>query len=181
MAQAAGGWTLADLDRLPDDGNKYELVDGELFVTPAPSPAHEELVYALRALLDPYVGAQRIGRVYASNAAIRTSGSALLPDLMVRQPLRKPPGTWEEMPLPFLVVEILSPTTRRRDHEYKRAFYLCVGVAQYWIVDGEQRTIRVITPNADDVVVDRELTWRPANASAALVIDVERYFRDALG
>ena len=63
MAQATGAWTLADLDRLPDDGNRYELVDGDLFVTPAPSPAHEELVYALRAILDPFTRAQRIGRV----------------------------------------------------------------------------------------------------------------------
>ena len=181
MAQTAGAWTLADLDRLPDDGHRYELVDGDLFVTPAPSPAHEELVYQLRAILDPYAREQKVGRVYASNAAIRTGGSALLPDLLVRQPLRRPPGTWDEMPLPCLVVEILSPTTRRRDHEYKRAFYLRIGVAQYWIVDDEERTICVITPNADDVVVDRELTWRPANASAALVIDVERYFREALG
>ena len=86
MVQTAGAWTLADLDRLPDDGHRYELVDRDLFVTPAPSPAHEELVYQLRAILDPYAREQKVGRVYASNAAIRTGGSALLPDLLVRQP-----------------------------------------------------------------------------------------------
>ena len=181
MVQTAGAWTLADLDRLPDDGNKYELVDGELFVTPAPAPRHEELIYALRTILEPYVREQQLGRVYGDNAAIRTTESELLPDLMVRLALSTPPDTWAEMPIPVLVIEVLSPTTRRRDHEYKRAFYLRNGVAEYWIVDGEERTIRVITPNADDVVADREFTWRPANASAALVIDVERYFRDALG
>ena len=181
MAQTAGAWTLADLDRLPDDGHRYELVDGDLFVTPAPTTAHEALAYEMRRILEPYVLAELLGRVHTPNAAIRAEGSELLPDLMVR---RAPPtllGAWEEMPIPFLVVEILSPITRRRDHEYKRAFYLRNGVAEYWIVDGEERTICVVTPNADDVVVHRVLTWRPANASAALVIDVERYFREALG
>jgi Uma2 family endonuclease len=78
-------------------------------------------------------------------------------------------------------VEIASRTTRLRDHAQKRQFYLRSGVAQYWIVDGERRTIRVVAPNADDVVVEHEMVWQPAGASAALTIDVAAYFREALG
>jgi len=66
MAQASSAWTLADLDRLPDDSNKYELVDGDLFARPASSPVHEVLATALRELLDPYVRLERSGRVYVA-------------------------------------------------------------------------------------------------------------------
>ncbi|MBL0170522.1 MAG: Uma2 family endonuclease [Gemmatimonadaceae bacterium] len=181
MTQTDVVWTLAELDRLPDDGNKYELVDGALFVTPAPSPAHESLGSELHTILDPYVRAQRIGKVFRPRAVVRVDGSEVEPDIMVRPNTPSIPSTWELAPIPLLVVEIASRTTRLRDHAQKREFYLRCGVAQYWIVDGERRTIRVVAPNADDVVVENEMVWQPAGASAALTIDVAAYFREALG
>ncbi len=128
MAQTTCVWTLADRDRLPDDGNRYELVTGELFVTPAPSPGHEMLSTALRYLLDPYVLAHTHGRVYTPHSVVRTRGSQVEPDLIVRPPLATLPEQWEAMPTPLLVVEVLSRTTRRRDQEQKRNFYLAIGV-----------------------------------------------------
>jgi Uma2 family endonuclease len=181
MAQTTAVWTLADLDRLPDDGNRYEVVDGELFVTPAPSPAHEALAYELRDILEPYVRAQRIGRVHTPRTVIRTRGSEVEPDLMVRPITKLPPAKWEEAPIPLLVVEILSRTTWRRDHEQKRAFYLRNSVEQYWVVDGKRRTILVVTHNADDALVTQDLVWHPTGASEALTVDVPAYFRAALG
>lgn len=180
MAQSVGAWTLAELDRLPDDGNKYELVDGDLFVTPAPRPTHQRLEAILIKLLVRYLEATGIGDLYASNTAIRMENSELLPDLSVRRPLNTVPRTNAEMPLPILVVEVLSPTTRRRDHESKRDFYLRNGIPEYWIVDGEDRTIRVIKPNTVDVVATHELTWAPESTTAPLTIDVAKYFLDAL-
>jgi len=181
MAQATGAWTLADLDRLPGDGNRYELIDGELFVTPAPAPAHEVLATALRELLDPYVRKERLGSVYMAKSVIQTEGSQAEPDLMVRKTPRILPEKWPEMPIPIHVVEVLSAITRRRDHVEKRAFYLRNGVAEYWMVNRWDRTIHVVTPNAEDVEADRLLTWHPRGASTALVIDVAEYFRSALG
>lgn len=181
MAQTVGAWTLYQLDRLPDDGNRYELLDGELFVTPAPVPAHEMLAEKLRDILDPYVKTNQLGRCFSSNAAVRTNESELLPDLSVRQSPKIPPATWAEMPLPKLVVEVLSPTTHRRDHEHKREFYLRIGIPEYWIVDGKQRTIRIVKLHANDVVADHKLTWHPTEANAPLVIDIAKYFNDALG
>ncbi len=181
MAQTIGTWTLADLDRLPDDGNRYELIDGELFVTPAPSSAHEELVAVLDEILSPYVQAEQLGRVYACRAAVRTSDGHVEPDLLVRPITERPPPSWESAPTPLLVVEVLSKSTRRRDHEQKRGYYLRVGVTEYWIVDRWARTIRVITADADDLVADAMLVWQPADANEALVIDVRAYFREALG
>jgi len=181
MAQAAGAWTLVDLDRLPDDGNKYELIDGDLFVTPAPSPAHEVLATAMRELLDPYVRQERLGTVYMAKSVIQTDGSRVEPDLMVRQTPRILPEKWPEMPTPILVIEVLSAITRRRDHVEKRDFYLRNGVAEYWIVNRWDRTIDVISPNAEDVIVETRLTWHPTAASAALKIDVAEYFHSVLG
>ncbi len=181
MAQTTAGWTLADLDRLPDDGNTYELVDGELLVTPAPSTGHEELATELMAILVPYVLAQRLGRVRMPRSVVQTQGSQVEPDLMVRPATPSRPQTWAEMPTPSLVVEIASRTTRRRDNEQKRSFYLRIGVAEYWIVDRETRSIRVVRPQSEDVVAKTELDWWPEGAAEPLSIDVAAYFDAALG
>ena len=115
MAPATSAWTLAELDRLPDDGNKYELIDGELFVTPTPSPAHERLASVLNAIISPFVRAERLGDIYTPRAVVRAEGSEVEPDLMVRRATVPLPEKWDQMPTPSLVVEILSRTTRRRD------------------------------------------------------------------
>src|SRR5262249_25642449 len=98
--------------------------------------------------------------------------------LMVRAPM--PPATekWVDAPIPILIVEVLSGSTRRRDVGAKRDFYLDAGIAEYWIIDREMRTVRVVTKGSPDRVVDRELVWTPAAASAPLQFSVERLFMD---
>ncbi len=140
-------WTLSELHRLPDDGNRYELVHGELFVTPAPSFAHQEIVDAIAALLQPYVQKHNLGKLVFPRSVLRVgSHSEVEPDLMVRRISHPRPTSWDDAPLPILVVEVVSATTRRRDHVAKRALYLEAGVSEYWIVDREPRTIRVVRP-----------------------------------
>lgn len=181
MPDATGAWTLEELHRLPDDGNKYELVRGELFVTPPPSVRHESLLAVLSARLTAYVSSHGIGRVHHPRSVVRVEGSELEPDLMVR-PFTDPQGErWEELPLPILVVEVLSGSTRRRDHIQKRDFYMDAGIREYWIVDGEHRTIRVIRPGKHDLVSANRVTWAPGGAAESLVIDVRAYFTEALG
>ena len=175
-----GNWTLAELHRLPDDGNKYELVHGELFVTPAPSPAHDEISAALHRILSPYVEAHGLGHVYTPRSVFRSHGSEVEPDLMVRPRLRVS-EKWEDQPRPILVVEILSGTTRRRDLGPKRAFYVEEGIPEYWVVDRLERTVRVVRPGHDDAVEAGTLTWHPAGAAEPLVIDLPALFREALG
>ena len=77
-------WTRADLERLPDDGNSYEVIRGALFVTPPPSVDHEEVLARLSAILTGYVERHGLGRVYHPRAVIRFEGSEAEPDLMVR-------------------------------------------------------------------------------------------------
>lgn len=172
---------MEELHRLPDDGNKYELLRGELFVTPPPSVRHESLLSTLSGLLVPYVKVHRLGRVFHPRSVVRMAGSELEPDLMVRPFTAQLPETWDDAPLPILVVEVLSGSTRRRDQVQKRDFYIDLAIPRYWIIDGEQRTICVIQPEKPDFVALSTLSWAPAGAREALVIDVPAYFREALG
>lgn len=180
MAQTTHGWTLEELHRLPDDGNKYELVRGELFVTPPPSVGHEELASLLARILDAYVAAAGLGRVYRPRAVLRALDSEVEPDLMVRAPTGRN-ADWADAPVPILVVEILSDSTRRRDRVQKREFYVDAGVPEYWIIDGQERIIRVVRPGRADVLAAESLEWHPLGAGAPLVVDVQNFFREALG
>lgn len=180
MARAhANEWTLEELHRLPDDGNKYELVYGELFVTPPPSVRHEDLVAVLRGILQRYVDAWKLGRIYTPRSVIRALNSEVEPDLMVRQASRH--EDWAELPVPILVVEIASKSTRRRNVGKKRQFYMDVTVPEYWVVDREHRVMRVVRPNREDIIVADVVSWHPAGADEPLIVDVAAYFHDALG
>ena len=176
MSMPAKAWTLEELHRLPDDGNKYELIRGELFVTPPPSVDHEELLAHLSGILSEYVKNHGLGRVYHPRAVIRFEGSEAEPDLMVRAVTSGVHGNaWEELPAPLLVIEVLSPTTRRRDLVNKREYYLDAGAGEYWVLDGERREIRVIRRGHEDVIARESVVWRAASKEP-LVIDLASLF-----
>ena len=84
-------------------------------------------------------------------------------------------NAWEQLPPPLLVVEALSPTTRRRDLVKKREYYLDAGAREYWLLDGERREIRVIRRGEPDVVVRDSLVWRTL-PETALVLDIVALF-----
>jgi Uma2 family endonuclease len=171
-------WTLEEVHALPEDGNKYELVYGELWVTPAFSDRHETILARLTRILDPYVEAQGLGLVYHPRAVFRVGREVEVePDLMVRQPHPDPGGgPWETAPRPILVAEVVSPSSRRRDYGKKRELYLEKEIPEYWIVDGEQRTITIVAPGRDAAVVTDRLTWAPAGASDPLTCELARVF-----
>ena len=170
-------WTRADLDRLPDDGNRYEVLNGELLVTPAPSTFHQEIVAWLNAKLLLFVVANALGRVYHPRSVIVVDGSQLEPDMMVRPiaPFRE----WEDAPLPILVIEVLSKVTRRRDLEGKRDFYVARGIPEYWAVDRYDRVVMRFTTGASETVKS-VLTWKPRGSTATLEIDVAAMFAETL-
>ena len=178
MALDTRAWTRADLDRLPDDGNRYEVLNGELLVTPAPSDVHQAIVDWLSDVLTPFVIAHRLGRVQHPRSVVVVDGSQVEPDLMVRPfaPLRG----WENAPIPFLIVEVMSRSTRRRDLGDKRAFYMEHGVAEYWVVDREARVVVRVTA-AGEERVPGTLTWAPPHTAATLHVDVAAMFREVLG
>jgi Uma2 family endonuclease len=177
MATRIKRWTLRELHSLPDDGNKYEVVRGELFVTPAPTDEHETIAARLTDILGPYVREQGLGYVYHPRAVIRCKGSEVEPDLFIRQPHPNPKGSWASAPTPILVVEILSESTRRRDCGPKRDFYIeDVGIAEYWIVDPEELTITSVRKGEQDRVVRDRLVWSPAQAREPLLVRLRDVF-----
>ena len=171
MPNSVREWTLEDLERLPDDGNKYELVRGELFVTPAPRQPHEIVLARLSRLLDPFVATHGLG-LTLHRGVIRVQGSHAEPDLMVRAEPADVNGKWEDSPTPVLVIEVVSPTMWRRDHTQKRDFYREIGVDEYWIVDIEDRSVRVVRLNDEDVVEKEGLVWTPRAGLPPLAISV---------
>lgn len=176
MATVTKRWTLDELHSLPDDGNTYELVRGALFVTPAPTPTHETVCVRLRRILDRYVESEKLGVVYTPRAVLRFQDSEVEPDLMVREPHTGDSSTWSSAPIPSLVVEVTSPTTRRRDLNEKRDLYMDAGVSEYWIVDPERRAFIVIAKGREPVIAADVVTWHPAGASQPLVFDVAPIF-----
>ncbi len=125
--------TVADLAEMPDDGHRYELLDGVLIVTPAPSWPHQEaqldLAVRLRQACPPQL------RVLGAPFAVRPAGDAteLQPDILVA---RYDDLTHACLPTaPLLAVEVLSPSTALIDLNLKKAAYERLGAQSYWVID----------------------------------------------
>lgn len=145
MGETATGLTYADLAGFPDDDLRRELFEGELVVTPAPTPPHQrvafEIAHRLRLHLDVHGG----GEVFMSPVDVKLSESTVLePDVLFVAEGRD--GIVGEVCLtgpPDLVVEVSSPSTRGRDRGRKRGLYERFEVAEYWFVDLEEEVVEV--------------------------------------
>jgi Uma2 family endonuclease len=180
MSPVARIWTREEVLALPDDGNRYELVDGELLVSPSPRGPHQRAVGELYLMVAPYVRRHHLGYAAVSPADLDLrSGQLLQPDLFVGALVEgREPVEWPDYGIPILVVEIASPSTARYDRITKRRRYQRSGVPTCWIVDLDARLVEVWTPAADrPEIVDARLTWRPDPAAPALEIDLPFYFR----
>jgi len=176
-------WTVEDLQDLPDDGQRYEVIDGELFVTPAPAIMHQRALGILHRLVADYLDRERVGYVYFAPAdVIFSPRRGVQPDLLVAPGVDgRSPRSYAEVKRLLLAVEVLSPSTARLDRVVKRALYRDEGVPDFWIVDLESRTFERSTPaDARIDVLDERIEWMPAGASAPLVIDVGAYFAEVL-
>ena len=130
--------TRDDLATMPDDGHRYELIDGTLVVTPAPSPLHQVVVGALHlGLHSRCPGELRV--LFAPLDVAIDDDTVLQPDLIVA---RRTDFTDRDLPVaPLLAVEVLSPSTRRVDLTLKRSRYQAAGCASYWVVDPDEPSL----------------------------------------
>jgi Uma2 family endonuclease len=183
MPQATQEWTAAMVRALPDDGNRYECVDGELFVTPAPRLLHQRAILALVELLNDHVRRHRLGELLFSPADIEFDPKTLVqPDLFVAPLIAgRRPRSWPEVKDLLLAVEVLSPSTARADRQVKRRKYQRQGVPEYWIVDLDARLVERWRPGDErpEVVTER-LAWRPDPKAPELVIELGAFFRGVL-
>ena len=173
-------WTVDMVRALPDDGNRYEVIDGELFVTPAPNRVHQRAVRELMLLIEPYVREHALGETIFAPADVVVFGPRkfVQPDLFVLPFVdNAPPSSWVEVGRLLAAVEVISPSTARTDRSRKRDLYLEKGVPEYWIVDTDARAIERWRPGdrGPSILADA-LEWQPDPATPALVIDLPRYF-----
>lgn len=133
--------TYDDYRHFPDDGTRYEILDGEIFMTPSPSPRHQYVSKRLQRILERYFEEQLGYQVFnAPLDVILSHEDVVQPDLLVvaERPQISPRGI-EGAPL--LLVEILSPSRPDYDRLTKARRYAARGVEHYWIVDPDARTI----------------------------------------
>ena len=141
-----GAWTYDDYARIPDDGRRYEVIRGILYMAPSPNTRHQYAISRLGNALYNYVEQHQLGRIYFSPIDVILPGLAnpIQPDILFiardrldiirKQTIDEPPD---------LVVEVLSPSSRKHDRRLKYETYEAAGVREYWIVDVDQDLIEV--------------------------------------
>jgi Uma2 family endonuclease len=172
-------WTVDDLLDLPDDGNRYEVIDGELFVTPAPSLNHQRAALLLARLLADYLATEPVGEVLIGPADVTFSRVRMVqPDVFVVPLVNgRRANRFDDVGRLLLVAEVLSPITARADRVAKRLMFREEGVAEYWVIDLDARAVERSTPvdSRVDIVVDR-LEWLLEGASRPFTVDLPDYF-----
>jgi Uma2 family endonuclease len=181
MRQLDRVWTRAEVLALPSDGSRYELIDGQLLVSPSPRPVHQIALGCLYRIVADYVDRHRIGIASFSPADLDLQSEQVSqPDLFVLPPVEHPASRdWSEFGIPLLAVEVLSPATARFDRVIKRRRYQRSGVAAYWIVDLDSRIVEVWRPDSESPrITDEQLDWQPSPDHPPLVIDLVAFFRN---
>jgi len=163
-----GTLTWRDLWHTPDDGNRYEIINGEVYVSPAPYVSHQEILRNLFVILHDHVRKHRLGTVlFAPLGIVLEKASAVQPDLIFIASARR--SIIEDKAVfgaSDLIVEVLSPSTASRDRGMKRDLYLRCGVAHYWLIDRRKGTLQALRREAGTYAVEAEVgargTFKPA-------------------
>ena len=185
MPAHARRWTAAEVRELTDDQRhwpRYELIDGELLVTPAPRPVHQIAVGLMFRAIADYVDTQRLGLTLTSPSDLELEEDTVTqPDVFVVPRVYShesgPFREWSQVRGLLLAVEVLSPSSIRTDRVTKREFYLRVGVPEYWIVDLDARVVERWQPAAESPELLRDhLEWQPNGSSEPMQIDLIALF-----
>jgi Uma2 family endonuclease len=149
--------TYDDYLFLPDDGRRYQIIDGELYVNAAPNLKHQAIVANLMEVLRPFVRKNRLGWVYVSPVDVVLSAEDVVqPDVTFISAARDHLLTKPNIQgAPDLMIEVLSESTRKLDQIVKRQRYAHFGVLEYWIVDPTIELVAVYRPVA--LVLERVL------------------------
>src|SRR5215212_3349873 len=138
--------TYDDFVQFPDDGKRHELIDGEHYVTPSPNTKHQDILGNLFGLIWTHVQSHPVGRAFlAPFDVVFSDFDVVEPDLLYisRERLDGVLTKAHVRGAPDLVVEIASPSTRRRDETIKRRLYERFGVLEYWVIDTDLDAIKV--------------------------------------
>lgn len=190
MPAHARRWTAAEVRELTDEERhwpRYELIDGELLVTPAPRPVHQIAVSMLLFEITTYVSAQRLGLTLTSPSDLELEDDTVTqPDVFVIPRKYSHEGgpfrEWRQVRGLLLAVEVLSPSSIRTDRVTKREFFQRVGVPDYWIVDLDARIVERWQPSdtAPEILPDA-LEWRPVGSTEPFRLDLDAFFSRVAG
>jgi Uma2 family endonuclease len=139
--------TIADLEATPDDGNRYELIEGELYVSTAPTYLHQRILVKIVIAVSGFLAVRPVGEILPGIGVIFDDFSGVIPDLVFFSSERKGHilAGGRLTAAPDIAIEIVSPgaSNERRDRQIKRRLYSIHGVGEYWIVDPETRSVEL--------------------------------------
>jgi Uma2 family endonuclease len=166
-------YTIDDLEAFPQDGNRYELLDGVLLA----APPHQIVADRLTAELHPYLKPEGLAHVVGPGAVEVFPKTHLEPDVLVyptRFPVRR---RWREIRDWWLAVEVFSPSSVIYDRDFKRNAYLALGVAEVWLVDLDEKEILVSRRGGPtDLAFREQVAWAPADMPHPLALDLGGIF-----
>jgi Uma2 family endonuclease len=166
-----GQWAYEDWARLPDDGTRYEVIDGVLYMAPPPSTAHQSTSNRLSNVMTNHADNHRLGHVFTAPIGVRLPDHPVpvQPDILFIRAEREGiiGGQYVEG-APDLVVEILSPSNWSYDREEKFRLYEEAGVPEYWIVDPRIKSVEVFVLEADEYVLLGK--WGAGETAASRVL-----------
>ncbi len=160
-------FSYEDLQHIPPDRNRYEIVDGELFVTPAPIPLHQRIVMNLGAHLWNHARAHHLGEVFVAPLdVVFTSETVLEPDIIfVSRARLQIIGEKYLAGPPDLVVEVLSKSSSRLDRDIKPKQYARYGVPEFWRIDPEAKTVEIFRLQGKEYELAQRLEFGDTIAS----------------
>jgi Uma2 family endonuclease len=183
-AAATKEWTYEMLESLPDDGNRYEIIDGQLFVTPPPAFGHQRAQWELGRLIANYLHQYPAGHgFFAPGDVIIDQRNVVEPDIfVVPRDIDPKSASWKDIRSLLLAVEILSPSTARADRHKKRLLYQRFNVSEYWIVDSDARVVDRWRPSDSRAeTLSEQIEWQPTPEYPPLQIDLAELFARAHG
>lgn len=185
MPATHDNWTVEMLDALPDDGQRYEIIDGVLYVTPAPSDVHQLVAGAFYRPIDAYLRPTKVARAIFSPADVRKRDrkrNRVQPDVFAVRLVdgKRPPYPYELSDL-LIAIEVESPGNPRLDYEVKRELYLSHGIPEYWVANADKRVVtRWRSLNDRGAVFADRIDWHPRGMPTPLVLDLPALFEEAL-
>jgi len=176
MAIGMPRYTVDDLETFPNDGNRYELLDGMLLVTPAPAASHQIVISRLQLCLA--VAVQRPGHAYVvgPGAVVRPPRTQLEPDILVYPTRFSPDTDWRKVTEHWLVVEVLSRSSRIYDREFKRDAYFALGVQQVWLVDRRDKSVEVCRKRGVSEFERDAIRWKVPTLDIIVSIPLDEVF-----
>jgi Uma2 family endonuclease len=176
-----GHWTYSHYAALPEDGQRYEIVDGVLYMAPSPSGSHQDSVLGIAAALRAYMKATSNGKVWVAPFDVELAPDTIVqPDVLIL--LKQNLSRYRESRIigaPDLVVEVASPATAIYDRRVKYDAYAQAGIPEYWIVDPAAKTVEVLVLEADvyhSQGVFRGTATLPSTIVPDFDVPVEQFF-----